>query len=342
MTNTLRKALSVAGATLIAAGSLLAFPTAANATSQTIVVDCTSGEEFYSVQVDLTDTVTISTVNCVDGLDDWTTYDSGFYNTVLSSVTTDVPNNDPIIFTAPNPRNASFVDELRFENNGVFTDLDIYVYGNEDNPGGTLLDTTTINLTKSGADALDYSTVDVGQVHTIGGGNDSDCYVIAGVHPYGTVTATISQAGDYTFRVVDTSSNEAMVDPVIVIFDNFDPASPDSGVVGCAAEGRSVGAYSDAGDLMYSSYGLLEISLEPGTYTFMAVTRSTFDDWTAATEGITPSTTLEAWGPAGGITFNDGLAETGVQSFGPMNVLGLGLLAAGIVFIAARRRRAAV
>lgn len=337
MKKTLRKNLSIIGATFIAAGSLLAFPTAANAAAYTFEVDCNTLEEYDTIFLELGDTLAISTVNCGNGISDWSIDDSDNYDTVLSSVTADIPSGDPIVFTAPSSPYYSFLDNLEFEDDGSYTELDIVVIGIEANPDGTLLDTTDVNIYPLDSGLLDYSTVDVGEVHTVGGESD-DCYVIAGEHPYGSVTVTVTEAGEYTFRALDTLDNSLIGVPKLILFSEFDPAQPDDNVVGCSELGRLIAAYSEDGDDL-DTFPLYTISLEPGTYTLLALNREYVEDWAELAVGADTMLRVEAWGPEGGLVFNDGLADTGTNSVTPLNGLGFVLILAGAGLLIARRVR---
>jgi hypothetical protein len=241
-------------------------------------------------------------------------------------------------------------------------------------PAGELLATTSATLT---SDPDFFTTPDDAEILNddalIGG--VADCDVEVGSHPYATVDLTITEAGTYTFRVVDTDPVEEDLyfgigggsspvgDNFLALYTEFDSADIDANVVGCNDDGDDDGAvsaslwaiadtaadtrsqgdkniYTSTGYMLDDQFAWFTATLQPGQYTMVSTLYSEYSlgDWVDNLDdgGVTEaSMTYEMWGPEGGLVL--GLADTGVDpAFGLWT--GLALAGTGVAITVARRR----
>jgi hypothetical protein len=197
------------------------------------------------------------------------------------------------------------------------------------------------------------------------GGNE-DCEIIPGEHIYSTVEVTIYESGSYTFRYVtsdplsmdiafwSTLDFMGMSDPYLAVYNGFNPADPESGVVGCNDDGdiayreftdpsdpyfEYFGSYfSQSGQLLSDRFSQFESDLEPGTYTLVLTSYGPIsaDDWVSNSQG--PMTAdVELWGPEGG--FSPSLANTGLNPATTIAYSGILLTAGAMLLVAVIRRR---
>lgn len=184
-------------------------------------------------------------------------------------------------------------------------------------------------------------TMDGSQEFFPGPGNDplggiSGCgIVILGnaptAHVYGTVSFVVSTAGDYTFRVVDSSprlsgpdsSPYSLIYPAVIptsdmflaLYDStIDLATdPNQGVLGCNDDSdpyaTAYGAgptslYTTSGQFVNLKFPQFSVTnLQPGTYTIVLTDWASFSAAAWAGSGYgTQSATFEFWGPAGSLT----------------------------------------
>jgi hypothetical protein len=223
------------------------------------------------------------------------------------------------------------------------------------NPSGELGQTTTVTLPGTAAAASTFTVPgSQGNAHDLGG--DNNCAIISGDHVYSTYTVTVGVDGQYSFRVVNTNpltydvvawgNDELPIDdPYVAVYSAFDPANPDTNIVGCNDDGSAydypedTGATLDHKYLVNGLYSEFQQNLAPGTYTLVLTTYqdTTVSDWNTAAYGD-QSATFELWGPAGAFT----LPDTGFATPSWVLPTGLGVvafgLAIGIVSFVLRRR----
>lgn len=353
----IRKTLSVVGTTLLAVGSLLAFPVAANATALTVTVDCATGEG-VAVTMEPGDTLTITTVNCGWGISDWNVEDPLLYSLDLGNVNDDLAVGSELVVSSP-AAGVGISDWIEFEGEAFDVTLDIDLIPSVADPSGTLITTGDATIDGTSPETLDFTSVDlwadendhsVGGEHFVGG-NEDECDVIAGHHEFGTVEFTVSTAGTYTFRIVgvtpsdpdvdpDAEGNYPTSDPYLALYSGFDANSPDDNVVGCNDD-RDYTSYNSDDVMLDRQWSEFSAELEPGNYTLVYTSWGVYEDWAAETEGLDQVAHFEFWGPAGGLSIGHNLASTGTNAVTPLNGLGLVLILAGAGLLVARRVRTA-
>ena len=159
-------------------------------------------------------------------------------------------------------------------------------------------------------------------------------------------------------------------DPFLAVYETFNPALPETGVVGCNDDNDDTGnpaiddawemnpdydfegLVTEAGDILHDQWPWFRATLEPGNYTMVYMPFSTMGsaDFAAGQYGLTSvdngdtwdpiaqSTTYEMWGPAGGIVFGEGLATTGGVNPSFALWAGIGIVGVGVAVAVARRR----
>lgn len=353
----IRKTLSVVGTTLLAVGSLLAFPVAANATALTVTVDCATGEG-VAVTMEPGDTLSITTVNCGWGISDWNVEDSLLYSLDLGNVNDDLTVGSELVVSSP-AAGVGISDWIEFEGEAFDVTLDIHLIPVVENPPESLITTQDATIDGTSPETLDFTSVDlwadendhsVGGEHFVGG-NEDECDVIAGHHEFGTVEFNVSTAGTYTFRIVgvtpsdpdvdpDAEGNYPTSDPYLALYSGFDANSPDDNVVGCNDD-RDYTSYNSDDVMLDRQWSEFSAELEPGNYTLVYTSWGVYEDWAAETEGLDQVAHFEFWGPAGGLSIGHNLASTGTNAVTPLNGLGLVLILAGAGLLVARRVRTA-
>lgn len=348
-----RKILGVLGSSLLAVGSLLSFPGAANAAALTVIIDCSVNED-VDVLMRAGDTLTITTVNCEEGIDEASIDDPSLYSLDLATVTSDITGGTPLVVSSPDEPGVGINDWIVFRGSGSYIELDIDLIPVVPDPSGVLITTGDASIDGSTPPVLDFSEVDqpydfdpqLGE-HFVGG-NFDECDVVAGMHEYGTLEFHVTEAGEYTFRVVDVDPADPDVDdsaatsypttdPYLALYSDFDSANPDNNVVGCNDD-RDFRSYNSEDVLLDRQWSEFVADLEPGNYTLVYTSWNTFDDWAAETGGLDQTVTFEFWGPEGGLTLG-ALAETGTNAVTPLNGLGFMLILAGAGLLIARRVR---
>ncbi len=269
------------------------------------------------------------------------------------------------------------VDEYAALTITEFGDIDINLATLVDDPEGGLLATETTTLSSTPAffeTPVDAEVNDAGDALL---GGVLECDVEVGAHPYNTIDFTITEAGTYTFRVVDTDpveedmyfGIESVLSPVgdnfLALYSDFDPADVSAAIVGCNDDADDEGAVAgdlwdeaeleeaargqndanivtSTGYILDDQFAWFTTTLEPGEYTLVGTTYSTFDETTWLTrlsdaETDQASIVFEMWGPEGGLEIGHGLAATGVE---PSLALwsGLALAGTGVAITVARRR----
>lgn len=355
----LRKSLSVVGTTLLAVGSLLAFPVAANAAALTVTVDC-AVDEWPDVTMRSGDTLTITTINCDRGVTDWNVDDISLYSQDPATVTSDLTGGDTLVVTSPSQPGVGIDDWIGFNSTEDFyIELDIELIPDVADPSGSLITAQDATIDGTSPETLDFTSVDlwwdendhsVGGEHFVGG-NEDECDVIAGHHEFGTVEFNVSTAGTYTFRIVgvtpsdpdvdpDAEGNYPTSDPYLALYSGFDANSPDDNVVGCNDD-RDYTSYNSDDVMLDRQWSEFSAELEPGNYTLVYTSWGVYEDWAAETEGLDQVAHFEFWGPAGGLSIGHNLASTGTNAVTPLNGLGLVLILAGAGLLVARRVRTA-
>ncbi len=318
------------------------------------------------------ESVTITLLNCNESVFDITALDAPF-NARLGSV---VINATPItIVTDPA---TIIVDEFANlylngpEGNETFIYINLATVTAD--PAGELLATTSATLT---SDPDFFTTPDDAVILNddalIGG--IVECAVEVGSHPYSTVDLTITEAGTYTFRVVDTDPVEEDMyfgidndfspvgDNFLALYTDFDSADIDANVVGCNDDADDAGAVAgdlwatanaagnsrnqgdsniltSTGYILDDEFAWFTATLQPGQYTMVGTLYSEYSESEWLTnlddaEVTEASMTYEMWGPEGGLVL--GLADTGVDpAFGLWT--GLALAGTGVAITVARRR----
>lgn len=298
---------------VMAAGMALFAPTAANAATTTLTLDCDtvpySSQDMY---VAPGDTYTFN----LTGFD--TVYD---YNTASDIDTLD-PTGDVYVVGAG--------ESLEFYDNsgtcGNYFDVDVEEAAAETVPSGALLFTQDISI-PVGASQI---TVDetAGGEHFLGGlpecGLSTD---IHGQHVYGTLNVTVLTTGTFTFRGLISSPAgyysplqpyDPIGDPFLAVYQNFDPTQPDTGVVGCNDDLNDVGASNDAellsdGSILEGHQPYFSTTLTPGNYTLVLAT------W----EDLSTDNLAAGYGPWEDDNFTIGTKSTRFQLWGPLGSLSL-------------------
>ena len=254
---------------------------------------------------------------------------------------------------------------------GFDIDINIETAGTVADPESTLLVTEEMVVALDAEEMMVNGEVNDGDI--LLGANEA-CRLELGLHVYETLDLTITEAGVYDFRAIAVNPVSSHLywgldrtpssDTFLAVYDNFDPANPNNGVVGCNddADGSGVdyvevafeensALVTEAGDLINKRFPWFQSELVPGEYTLVLTFYQTAgtdnfsigeyettsevygDTWDPAPQ----SATFEMWGPAGGLELGHTLADTGVD---PAFALwsGLALAGTGVAITAARRR----
>ena len=257
-------------------------------------------------------------------------------------------------------------------------DVDVYLAGTVDDPSSTLLATEEITIELSASETMIREEAigtpgdnGYGEIYIDG---RVECEVEPGLHVYETLEFTVTTAGTYDFRAVAVSPIDEDLnwgvdeypsnDPFLAVYETFNPALPETEVVGCNDDGDNSGitevdaAWSgedglvtDAGDLLQDEWPWFRTTLEPGNYTLVYMPFSTAgtEDFAAGRfasssgstttwDPIAQTVTYEMWGPAGGIVFGEELATTGGVEPSFALWAGIGIVGVGVAVAVARRR----
>lgn len=347
-----RPAAALAAGVLALAGTVAAAPVAASAATTSYTVDC---ETLVIDEVEFPvvpgDTVTL----------ELTGFDS-YYDFVNDSTESVDESGDTLVLS-------SGADIVLYSDSGPCVDdfyASVFDAAPETVPGGSLLFTADITI-PLGAPEITV-TEDVDGEHLLGGKEDCDLSTeVHGIHVFGTLDITVTNAGTYTFRgmrstpagdYVPINAFDPMGDPMLAVYSSFDPANPDANVVGCNDDLNDVGAENDAeyltdGTIIDGHQPWFSAPLAPGSYTLVLMTWEDLSSEDFA-EGYAPyseeefvvgpkSTTFQLWGPTGGLTLGHdapALAATGMDAT-PVAVVGVLALLAGLGALTVVRRRAA-
>jgi len=321
------------------------------------------------------ESVTITLINCDADAFEISDPDATGNATLGGSLITATPvaiTTDPATIVVDEFAQLELVDD----NQGLSQEININLATTGADPSGALLATESTTFTSSPrffttpADAIlsEYGDPLIGGV--------AECDVEEGLHPFSTVDVTVSIAGTYTFRVIDTDPVEEDMyfgidsdlspvgDNFLALYSAFDPSNVNSGIVGCnddgddavfgadlwaaadaEAESRSqndANVHTSTGYLLDDQFAWFTATLQPGEYTLVGTLWDSFSEseWLDAlelAEVTEASVSYEMWGPAGGLELGHTLADTGVN---PAFALwsGLALAGTGLAITAARRR----
>lgn len=274
-----------------------------------IALDCVIGNIGESDHALLPgESVTITLTNCDDDSRTIADYlDTG--NATLDGV---VLTNTPVEITSNNF--TVIVEEYAsLEVSGGLDLININLATVTDDPAGELLATEPATIT---ANPDFFTTPEDSVLNEDGdpmlGGND-ECDVAPGDHPYTTIDVTITTAGIYNFRVVDTDPVEEDMyygidsdlspigDNYLALFDNFNPDNVNTGIVGCNDDGDdNVDTFAgemwaiataaadergqnddnvgtSTGYILDDQFAWFSAELEPGEYTLVATTYGEYD-----------------------------------------------------------------
>jgi len=142
-------------------------------------------------------------------------------------------------------------------------------------------------------------------------GRVAGCGIQPGAHVYKTLGVSITTAGDFTFRVISTNPESAQLDnrnpfsaindPFLAVYQDFDPANPGTGVVGCNDDSGDSGVLSDGETVVDGLFSRFSRTLTPGDYTLVLTTFGTASAATWAQTGVDQSATFQLWGPQGAL-----------------------------------------
>lgn len=357
---------------------LYAAPASALAVDRlTVTVDCNVGEGYEDDHnIASGDVLTINLLNCsgdiIQDLDDTTNVTMAGNVTVDSSGSQSIPSDDIDIV----------VDGAAdIEIDGAL-DIDVNLAAYAGDPTSELLATKKLTMRLGAPDMMlreemiGDPVADDGNGDIYMGGNTA-CQVEPGNHVYSTLDITVTEEGTYDFRAINvTPMDEDMYwgvpkfpssDPFFVLYDDFNPNSPEDGIVGCNDDGDNTGTteiddyWSSSPDSIETGTGFImddqwpwfRTELEPGKYTLAFIPYSTIGtaDYNAGVFATSSgnfgqtwspraqSVTYEMWGPEGGIVVGEPLAPTG--GIDPTIALwsGLGVAGVGVAMTVARRRQ---
>jgi len=351
----LRKTTAIVGTTLLGLGFALVAPSAANAATTTYTLDCNSvpysNQDFYVLPGN---TVTFALTGFTELYDD----DLG------ASIAALDPAGDTVVVSVGD--NVRFWDPMLSCTDSF--DPTIFDAVAETAPAGSRLFTQDITIPADTTNEIVVTNNDPdssNDEHLLNGIDTCGLSTeFGGRHVYGTLDVTIVTAGSYTFRSLSTNPAGDYVglnpydpigDPFLAVYSGFDPANPDSNVVGCNDDLNDIGGQNDAeytndGTIIEGHVPRFETALTPGHYTLVLFMWEDMGvaDFAAGVsqnegENFTPgakSSTFELWGPVGGLALgNVTLAATGVDtSYG---LIGVGAGALGFVLLVVSRRRRA-
>jgi LPXTG-motif cell wall-anchored protein len=352
----LRKATAIIGTAVLSLGFALVAPVAANAATTTYALDCFSvpynNQSFYVLPGD---TVTLEVTGFTE------LYDNNLGSTIRAldptGDTVELSAGDYFDFWDPTNACTDYFD----------ASVDDAVA--ETAPSGSRLFTQDITIPADTTNEIVVTDNDPDPTNSEHLLNGIDTCRLAtqfdGRHVYGTLDVTILTAGTYTFRSLSTNPAGYYVglnpfdpigDPFLAVYSSFDPANPDSNVVGCNDDLNDVGGQNDAeytseGTIIEGHVPRFEAALTPGHYTLVLFTWEDMGvvDFAAgnsqwAGDSFTPgakSSTFELWGPVGGLALgNVALAATGVETTYGLVGVGAGVLGFVLLVVSRRRRTA--
>lgn len=274
------------------------------------------------------ETMTVHTVNCdnffFDVTTPWPIGNAPGYTAEMTGLGGEGTWHADYWFDANNPV-APLPDEFTLAagtfiyidnaSNTAYKPIDFHGAATLDDPNGELA------YSQSGhwsASSPEFTIVDGSWNHYLNGENT--CRLRSGTHVYDQIPITVTSSGEFTFRYVSATPRNAALynwldenpsrDSFIALYTTFDPANPDSNVVGCNDDLNGEYTYADhdysmfvdsAGHILHSHYPQFTTNLTPGDYVLVMtqyeVTHAS--DWTT-TPYANSSGIFEMWGPAEG------------------------------------------
>ena len=349
-------------------------------------VDCLLQETGYDDNHTLVpgETLVITLANCAgyyvteNDVSETATLTGGILLDTTEVVVPSGPATITIVASASGDADIEFSDNNELSADPDFDiDVDIYTPGSVADPESTLLFTEEMvvaidaNEMMIREEMINDPIGDDGGGDIFVGGNET-CQLEPGLHVYEELDLTVTEAGVYDFRAVETSPLSASLnwgieyapssDTFLAVYNDFDPANPDEGVVGCNDDADNSGvdyvetAFADnsaltteSGYLLDDHFPWFQSELPTGEYTLVLMFFNTAgtedfsigqydessspDTWDPAPQ----SAVFEMWGPTGGLELGHTLADTGVN---PAFALwsGLALTGTGVAITVARRR----
>lgn len=351
-----RRVSAVLATLAIGLGFSLTAPLMASAATTSYSLDCNSvpynNQTFYVVPGD---TITFTLTGFTELYDNNTSTTIRALNPAGDTVV--AVNGDWLDFWDPSNTCTDYFDAF------------VVDAGAETVPSGNLLFTQNMSLS-SPAQQITVTDNSAGAGDHIFNG-DSNCAVsvnVHGMHVYSTLDITVLSPGTFTFRGLSSSPAGYYVglapfdpigDPFLAVYSNFDPANPDTGVVGCNDDLNDIGAQNDAeyltdGSIIDGHQPYFTASFTPGQYTLVLMT---YNDLSAAdfAAGVdqyendtfaigTKTTSFQIWGPAGSLALGrvgaaPGLAATGTGDLSFVWIGIAGLLAGAVFMLVGYRRR---
>jgi len=352
------RTLSAIGASLAMVGGLIALPSASMAatTTTTINLDCDNPLYADDYAVLPGDNVTIVSVNCDELYKDGNRVDVAEITIESSELSTET-NVDLDYYFGDIKQWVSFYFYLAGPDVTDLTPLEL-----------ARTETLTIPATSPSWLSIHDDSADLGDDFALG--ENSDCMLEVGDHPYTATSLNIASSGDFTFRVSETSprtdqnlaalelnslaygiNDIPISDPFLAVYTTFDPENPNDNIVGCNDDRPNFG-YRASGTIFSDLWPQFDASLEPGTYTLVMTTydESDSNDWAATSNSTAQTASMELWGTTGAITptvpaddkkDEPALAATGSSHRGLP--IGLSMAAIGLLMLAGaaavRRRR---
>ncbi len=324
--------------------SIIASPLAASAATTTYNVDCDELEDqtsnFYVAEGD---TLTLNLTNCA-------TYseivDMSVVSTGATSATETYELGDWY-----NLKSATGVNGFEFV---------VFPIMPESVPAGELLLEDRITIPAEplelsvGAETMDGD-------HFLGGKEECGLMADPTEHVYATMDITVLDDGTYTFRGISAdpeggymplSAYHPLEDGFLAVYSNFDPANPDSGVVGCNDDLNDQLGYDNddfveqlsGGAWMEGHQPYFSTELTAGHYTLVLLTWESMSAAQWQADWGTPATmTFEMWGPTGGLAKGhvdlDQLADTGAErDFAPFAAAAFLVAVGGFIALGRKRR----
>lgn len=331
----------------------LASPAYAVLDRSSITFDCTQyvdGENDLGLLAG--ESTVITFVNCdgsdftiVDALDSGNAVD---HNENVLTLTPAPITNDPYVVTVFEFASLSVYSA----DSGYEEDVRITVGNLTADPSGALLATEDATIPLNGPEFdIAVETDEFNEVQLAG---IAGCVIMPGAHVYGTIDITVTEAGLFTFRVIDTVPAEddlyfnipesPLGDNFLALYDEFNPADAEAGLLGCNDDGddwaidewdetKLIEDESGMGDsfvetstgyLLDDQFPWFGAELELGTYTLVAATWGPMSsaEWTAGEnqdgniwDAVDGTITYEMWGPEGALVVGTAEPELAETGF---------------------------
>lgn len=349
-----------------------------------IIVDCdttqsATGENDHNIAPG--DVLTINYLNC-SGVTIWDNDSTG--NAALPGGIVIDDSESQLIATDDIDVTVDGEADLEIDNllisSSVEDDIDIFVAGVATDPASTLLATKRLRFGFGVSDMM-IREADVGLGSDSGSGGAylngiAEGEGEPGSHIYEALEIEVATSGTFDFRTINASPLDEDLfwqadkypsgDPVMVLYDSFDPLNPESNIVGCNANsdvnvtleidslwnGGEDSLETGAGFVVDNQWPWFRVELESGNYTLVNMSYNTFSsaDFDAGQYGATSdesfatwtptaqTNTVEIWGPEDGLAVDEPLAPTGGVEPAFALWAGLGVVGIGVAMTVARRR----